>query len=90
MRVTMFFHGGYSYAMFNTNRKRDAEEFPSLRAAVETFRKRTSGLDSRYPCTDESATAWVMLCDARVAIGAEYPDRTITIGKRGGLVVADA
>lgn len=88
MKVTMFWHGGSSYAVFDTHSKRDAEQFDSLADAKRAFGARSH--DSYYPCVDEIAPedggpeAWIFL--GADVIGAEYPDRILRFGKRGAVV----
>lgn len=90
MQVTMFWHGGSSYACFDVHNKRDAEQFNSLAAAKRAFASRSNGRDSYYPCVNECSPedggpeAWIFL-GANV-IGQEYPDRILRFGKRGAVV----
>jgi hypothetical protein len=94
MKVTMFWFGGSSYAMFDTHNPRDAEEFDSMRAARNAFAARTN--DSYYPCVDEESPddggpeAWIFKGPAKQNIGAEYPDFTMSFGPRGGVRVTRA
>lgn len=94
MRVTMFWHGGSSYAQPDTHSARDAEEFDSLRAAKRAFESRTS--DSHYPCVDDipeddgGPSAWLFKGAAADCLGADYPDFTMCFGPRGGVQVSRA
>ena len=83
MRVTMFWHGGPSYAVFDTHNPEDAEEFASLRDARNAFWRRAD-FDRYYPCVD-SPEAWILKGPAGSNIGAEYPDFLLTLGPRGGV-----
>ena len=91
-KVTMFWHGGSSYACFDTNSKRDAEQFDSLAAAKRAFASRPN--DSYYPCVDEVSPdeggpeAWIFI-GANV-LGQDYPDFILSFGKRGGVVCSRA
>lgn len=89
MAVTMFWHGGHNYAMFDTHSKRDAEQFNSIAAAKAEFANRAANNDPYYPCVEDSE-AWLFLCPAKDAVGQEYPDRTLKIGPRGGVVMSNA
>lgn len=84
MRVTMFFHGGSSYAPFDTLDPRDAEEFATLAAAKSAFESRADRSDPYYPCV-ESPAAWICKGPAARNIGAEYPDLILTLGPRGAV-----
>lgn len=90
MKVTMFWHGGSSYACFDTHSKRDAEQYNSLKDAISAFAGRSNGQDSYYPCVSEDSPenggpeAWVFI-GANV-IGADYPDRILRFGRRGGVI----
>jgi hypothetical protein len=81
----MFWHGGSSYAMFDTHNPKDAEEFPSMRAAVAEFRYRMRS-PYGYPCV-EGAEAWIFKGPAADNIGGDYPDWIMSTGPRGGAVV---
>lgn len=90
MKVYGLFHGGHSYAMWQCNR--DVEEFNSIKEAKDTLYERYHGWNSYYPCIDETATMWLVFDDPRNDEGPEgfldiYPDRILTIGKRGGIKV---
>ena len=96
MIVTMFWHGGSSYEVFDTHSARDAEQFESLNAAKRAFSARTCGRDSYYPCVsdclpeDGGPEAWIFKGPAAGNIGAEYPDFTMNFGPRGGVRVCPA
>ena len=91
-KVTMFWHGGSSYACFDTSSKRDAETFDSLESAKRAFAARTS--DRYYPCVGESSpddggpSAWIF--KGANVIGAECPDFVLSFGPRGGVRVDPA
>lgn len=87
MKVTMFWHGGSSYAMFDTHSAQDAEQFDSLRDAINEFQHRYSGHDRYYPCV-ENPTAWIFFGEN--IIGQDYPDRVLTINKRGSVHMESA
>jgi len=55
MRVTMFWHGGSSYAVFDVHNRAHAEVFNSLAEAKRAFMGRANGRDSYYPCVDDCA-----------------------------------
>jgi hypothetical protein len=90
MIVTMFYHGGSSYATFDTHNLDDAERYSGLKAAKEAFRSRTS--DRRYPCVTEDSpedggpSAWIFYGEPE-KIRGDYPDLTLKFGPRGGVVV---
>ena len=79
----MLFHGGHSYSAPSVHED-TPEFFDTLEAAKWAFESRTVGFDRRYPCTDETATAWLFASDPRKT-GCEYPDRIITLGPRNGV-----
>lgn len=87
-KVTMFWHGGSSYACFDVHSARDAEVFDSLADARRAFERRAD-FDPHYPCV-ESPEAWIFYGDSHPVIGEEYPDRIIRLGKRGGVIVERA
>ncbi len=90
----MFWHGGNNYACFDTHNPEDAEQFDSLEDAKRAFRSRTS--DPYYPCVDNrepedgGPEAWIFLCSKEQALGAEYPDRIMSFGPRGGVIITPA
>jgi hypothetical protein len=92
--VTMFWHGGSSYATFDTHNPDDAEQFDSLAKAKRAFAARLS--NSHYPCVEDSAPdeggpeAWVFKGPKKDCIGADYPDFLMSFGPRGGVVVVPA
>lgn len=78
MRVTMLWYGGSSYA---TPSAEDAEHFRSLKAAKRVFAARADH-EPGFPCVEGS--------EASIYFGDEvtdYPDRLLTLGKRGGIRV---
>ena len=79
----MHFHGGHSKAVFNVHEDKP-EFFDTLEDAKSAFASRTVDCDRRYPCTDETAEAWLFAADPRKT-GCEYPDRVITLGPRNGV-----
>ena len=91
MIVTMFWHGGSSYAAPDTSDPRDAEQFASLADARRAFRARLS--DPYYPCVSDNAPedggpeAWIVFGRKCDALGTDYPDRIMRFGLRGGVVV---
>jgi hypothetical protein len=87
MKVTMFWYGGSSYAMFDVHDPKDAETFSSLKAAKDSFAARAGGSDSYFPCV-ENSEAWIFY-GANV-IGQEYPDLLLSLGPRGGVRVERA
>lgn len=89
-KCVMFFHGGSSYAPFDTSDPRDAESFDTIGEAVAEFRYRADGRDSRFPCV-ENPKAWLLLnVTAKEALGVDYPDRVLRVGARGGIVMENA
>ena len=86
--MTMYWYGGSSYAAFDLNSKRDAENFDTLRSAIRAFANRADA-DPYYPCVDNVApddggpTAW--LFKGENIIGGDYPDFTLSFGPRGGV-----
>lgn len=92
--VTMFWHGGTNYAVFDTHNPRHAEEYSSMTAAKEAFRSRPG--DSYYPCVSEEssenggAEAWIFKGKAKDCIGADYPDFIMSFGPRGGVKICRA
>ena len=91
MKVTMFWHGGSSYATFDVHNPKDAENFDSIKDALNSFYARARS-DPYYPCVDVrepddgGPEAWLFM-GANV-IGHEYPDRIISFGPRGGTVIS--
>jgi hypothetical protein len=91
MKVTMFWHGGPGYAVFDVHNPRDAEVFDSLDDAKRAFASRTH--ESYYPCVEDSPPdeggpeAWLFLGKDHPIVGHEYPDRIMRFGKRGGVVI---
>ena len=85
MIVTMFFHGGSSYAPFDTSNPEDAEEYGSLKDAMDSFAGRVD-FDPYYPCTDDSAEAWIMRGRPEDNLGRDYPDWVLRLGPKGGVI----
>jgi hypothetical protein len=91
MKVTMFWHGGSSYAVFDPHSADDAEVFNSINAAKRAFSAHTN--DRYYPCVDTcdqehgGASAWLFFGDSHPVTGQEYPDRVMSFGPRGGIKV---
>jgi hypothetical protein len=93
MKVTMFWHGGPGYSVFDVHNPRDAEMFGSLADAKRAFASRV--WDNYYPCVEEAQPddggpeAWLFLgaSNKHPIIGHEYPDRIMRFGRRGGVVV---
>ena len=85
MNVTMFFHGGISYASPDWNDPRDGEQFASLAAAKRAFAYRAGNHDAYYPCV-ESPEAYLFIG----AAGGDCPDYVLTLGPRGGVSCARA
>lgn len=89
-KVWMLWYGGSSYRVFDTSRREDCEEFSSLAAAKEEFRRRPG--DPYYPCVwtvtvDEGGPeAWIVYADP-FQNGDVYPDLILSFGRRGGLQV---
>ena len=94
MKVTMFWHGGVSYACFDTHDPKDAEVFESIERAKRAFKNRA--WDRFYPCVDEcepgegGPEAWLFFGDKHPVLGGDYPDRIMSFGPRGGVVVSRA
>lgn len=93
MKVTMFWHGGSSYAAFDVHDPRDAEVFDSIERAKWAFEARAGGRDSYYPCVSEGSPdeggpeAWLFFGDSHPVVGQEYPDLVLRFGPRGGVIV---
>lgn len=93
MRVWMLWNGGANYASFDQFDRRQCEEFPSIKAAVEDFDDRPD--DPYYPCVERvtpdegGPEAWLCFSDP-YQVGDLYPDRVIKYGPRGGLIVERA
>jgi len=87
MKITMFWHGGSNYAVFNTSSAQDAEVFSSLQSAKDTFKAR-AGQNPHYPCVDEETSeAWLFLGENHPVLGGDYPDMLLRFGPCGGVVV---
>lgn len=95
MKCTMFWHGGSSYAVFDTSDKRDAIVCDSIADAVSEFKSR-AGSDPYFPCVsddtqeDGGPSAWLFFGDKHPVLGGDYPDRIIEFGPRGGVRVTEA
>jgi hypothetical protein len=95
MRVTMFWHGGSGYAAPDMHSERDAEVFDSIADAKRAFAARADH-DPYYPCVDDCSPedsgpeAWLFFGKPsdHPILGAEYPDRLLSFGPRGGVVVS--
>ena len=84
MKCYGFWHGGSSYAHADK-----PEAFDSLADAVATFENRQDNTDyPATPCCDESASMRIAFGSIEECDGDFYPDREITIGPRGGIVVS--
>lgn len=97
-KVYGLWHGGTSYSSPENS---DLEMFDSIGAAKSEFQTRylsgrynhfryadgrTNRLDT--PAVDETSEMWIFLADPRESSDGDwYPDRTITIGARGGVRV---
>ena len=86
MKVWMLWHGGHSYAV---PERKDAEELPSIKAAMELFQDRYDNFNvyPETPCVDLSATGWLFFADPRLHDEDLYPDRILEFGPRRGLYV---
>jgi hypothetical protein len=97
MKVTMFWHGGSSYAAPDTHSARDAEVFDSIAAARRSFAARADH-DPYYPCVNDDdpqdggpeATLYFGKPADHPIIGQDYPDRIVRFGPRGGVIVERA
>ena len=91
MKVTMFWYGGNSYAVFDVHDRRDAEVYDSLADARRAFSSRTH--DPYTPCVSDDSPdnggpeAWLFFGESHPVIGQEYPDRVMRFGPRGGVIV---
>lgn len=84
MKTWMLWSGGVSYGPGTIDE--DTEEFHSLSACKEAFYRRERGpYDPYYPCV-EGSSAHVFFSDPR-GVSDPYPDRVLSIGPRGGLLV---
>jgi hypothetical protein len=85
MRVFWLWHGGSSYAAPDGD---DVEEFPSLAAAADEFRRRTQ--EVFYPVVDRlppEAGGPTALVYFEPPSTHDYPARLMTFGPKGGLRV---
>ena len=91
MRVTMFWHGGSSYAAFDVHERRDAEVFESIQDAARSFASRPG--QRYYPCVsdasldDDGPSAWLYFGSTHPVLGQDYHDRIVSFGPRGGVRV---
>jgi len=89
MKVTMFWHGGSSYACFSVHEPKDADVFDSLANAKRDFANRVH--DPYTPCVSEDLPenggpeAWLFFGKAHPVIGQEYPDAILSFGPRRGV-----
>lgn len=84
------FNGGSGYSPGSVHELRDIEQFDSIRSAMDTFWRRSTGLDDQFPGvgTDASMHIWLACPNDGTGEVQEYPDREITVGPRGGIRVA--
>lgn len=88
-------HGGPNYSQPYAA---DAEEFGSLRAAVDAHLSRYRNRDGRTPCVSEESEMWLYAVprgwnygDMVAAIEHDgYPDRIVKFGPRGGIRIERA
>jgi hypothetical protein len=87
MKCTMFWHGGSSYACFDTNDPRHAEVFDTITDAKYDFESRVG--DSYYPCVSKSTPdeggpeAWLFLGNEHPVLGGDYPDLIMRFDRFG-------
>jgi len=81
MKVQALWFGGSNYALPTQN---DIEEFASITAAKRVFEHRAGNTDRYYPCVEESQTEMHLYFHEYTENG---PDRILTIGLRGGVVM---
>ena len=92
MKTYMLWHGGSSYAVFDQFNRSDIEEFDSIADAIRSFRARAD-FDPYYPCVSEDAPeeggpeAWLCFDDP-YQVPDLYPDRILSFGPRGGVVMS--
>lgn len=86
MKTWIMWHGGPSYACPSVE---DAEEFSTLDAAREEFKRRERGCNPRCPCVEDSS-AHVFFTDPSDCAQDPYPDRVFGIGPKGGFVESPA
>lgn len=89
-KVWMLWHGGASYAAPDQFNQEDCEEFASLKEAREEFASRPGS--SYCPACDTvppeagGPSAWLCFADP-FEHGDIYPDRVLSFGPRGGVVM---
>jgi len=94
MKVYMLWNGGSSYAGFDNYNRADIEQFDSMQDAIRSFRARAD-YDPYYPCVSEEIPedggpeAWLCFNDP-YQIPDLYPDRLLSFGPRGGVVMSPA
>ena len=94
MRCTMFWHGGSSYAMFDTNEAGDAVVCNSIAEAKDRFAGYVG--DSYTPCVSDcppdegGPEAWLFFGKDHPVLGGDYPDRILKFGPRGGVIMENA
>lgn len=94
MKVTMFWHGGSSYACFDVHNEDEAVVCSSIKAAIDKFAGYVG--DPHTPCVSESSPedggpeAWLFFGKTHPVVGQEYPDRILKFGPRGGVVMETA
>ena len=82
MKVHALWYGGPNYAVPYI--PDDIEEFASITAAKRVFEHLASHTDRYYPCVEESQTEMHLYFHEYTENG---PDRILTIGPRGGVVM---
>lgn len=88
-RWSMLWHGGSNYA--RPDPEKDAEWFDTLADARRAFQARIDNRDGRTPCVDAEPSdqggpsAWLFRGPP-----AEYPDRIMECGPRGGVRITTA
>lgn len=80
MKVTAQFHNWPNLAHPFPE---DVQHFRSLRQAVDVFRRRVAGYDTRYPTVTDTATFWIVW--GHLDAMPDYPDRIVSVGPRGGV-----
>lgn len=81
MQVFALWFGGPNYISPDMC---DAEEFPSIKAAELELQRREQGGDPSYPCVSESEM-WLYAVNPN-SQDDPYPNWTVTLGPRGGIV----
>ena len=91
MKIYATWSGGSSYAMPDLFNRRDIEIFDSLSDARRTFSARADH-DTYYPCVSDDMSddggpeMWIYFSDP-FECGDAYPDRIVSFGPRGGVVM---